>query len=273
MDRELTATPIERDVVTVSGADAGEYLQTQLTQDVVGLDEGESAWSFILTPKSEIEAIVRVTRAASDALLLDVAPGMGSTVRGRLDGMLFRMDVSFLEETWSGIAWRGNRASERAGSGVINSVYPETFPDALDVLGPDRMDPPSDVPALPAEDLDAWRIAARWPSDADFDGSVTPAMTGLVDLTVNFEKGCYTGQEFVARVHYRDALPPRRLISVAFVKGTTVVPGSEITIDGEVVGTLTSSSAVWGIGLGYLKRSVDLPAEAECSGVAVALSA
>ncbi|MCL1593618.1 MAG: hypothetical protein M3132_04605 [Actinomycetia bacterium] len=273
MDSELTATPIERDVVIVSGADAVDYLQTQLTQDVIGLGEGDSAWSFILTPKSEIEAIVRVTRAASDRVLIDVAAGLGPVVRRRLDGMLFRMDVSFLEETWSGFAWRGADASEHSGVADINAVYPDSFPDACDVLGPNGIDAAPDVGALLPEELDTRRIAARWPSEAELDGSATPAMTGVVDLTVDFAKGCYTGQEFVARVHYRDALPPRRLVSVAFKSGSTVAPGSDITVDGEIVGTLTSASISGGIGLGYLKRSVDVPSDAESTGIHLTLDA
>jgi folate-binding Fe-S cluster repair protein YgfZ len=74
MFTNLTATPIERDVVIITGADAPEYLQTQLTQDVLSLGVGESLWSFILTPRSEIEAIVRVT-SMTGGHILDVALG------------------------------------------------------------------------------------------------------------------------------------------------------------------------------------------------------
>ena len=84
MDR-LAAAPIERDVILAEGADAVSYLHTQLTQDIEGLDVGSSAWSFLLEPKSEIIALLRVSRLAEERVVMDLPVGMGSDVRGRLD--------------------------------------------------------------------------------------------------------------------------------------------------------------------------------------------
>ena len=270
MTTDLTATPIERDVVIVSGADAAEYLQTQLTQDVVAIARGRSAWSFILTPKSEIEALVRVTRTL-DSIILDVASGHGPAVRGRLDGLLFRMDVSFEETTWPGIAWRGDGAHEVEGDAPI--VAPMPWPDleALDEIGSDVVAPP-DVPALSPDDLEAVRIEAGWPGDPEFAGSVTPAMTGIVGHTVSFDKGCYTGQEFVARVHYRDAAPPKRLVRVSFAVGGAVESGADIVRDGDTVGSVTTVAAAAGTGLAYLKRSTEAPCDAMCGAVPITIS-
>lgn len=269
MTDRLTASPIERDVVIVSGADAAEYLQTQLTQDVLALSPRESAWSFLLTPKSEIEALVRVTRTESDAVLLDVDPSYGPAVRERLDGLLFRMDVSFEEARWPGVAWRGPGAHEVTADAPIVIPLSWTRSEALDVVGPD-VSVPADVAALAPDDLDALRIGAGWPGmGAEIDGSVTPAMTGLVGQTVSFTKGCYTGQEFVARVHYREAEPPRRLVLISFDVGADVDPSSEIETDGEVVGELTSVARSVGVALGYLRRSVDVPTIANVGSTTV----
>jgi len=270
MSTNLTATPIERDVVIITGADAPEYLQTQLTQDVLSLGVGESLWSFILTPRSEIEAIVRVT-STSDGHILDMAPGYGESVRQRLDGPLFRMDVGFAQDTWPGIAWRGEAASDVAGEAPIRARLPWSGVEAVDEVGPEIQTPP-DVTALTQDELDAIRIGANWPSEAEIDGRATPAMSGIVGHTVNFEKGCYTGQEFVARVHYRDATPPRRLVQIAFKPGSAVAGGVEVMIDGEPVGTVTSAVDAVGIGLGYCKRSIEMPAEGVVGSIAVALS-
>lgn len=265
----LSATPIERDVVIVTGEDAPGYLQTQLTQDVLSIPRGRSLWSFILTPGSEIESIVRITRTI-DGIVLDAAPGQGDRVRARLDGPLFRMDVGFAQDTWPGIAWRGEGAHDREGDAPIVAPLPWSD-EALDEVGPD-VKPPGDPGAITSDELDALRISARWPSENEIDGKITPAMTGIVDNTVSFEKGCYTGQEFVARVHYRDAEPPRRLVRVAFEPGSPITERAELIVDGEPVGIVTSVACVFGVGLGYCKRSVDSPARGVAGSIGVVLT-
>jgi tRNA-modifying protein YgfZ len=250
----LSATPIERDIVIISGDDAAEYLQTQLTQDVLLLPRGRSRWSFILTPKSEIESLVRVTHTI-DGFVFDVATGHGDAVRTRLDGHLFRMDVKFAQHTWPGVAWRGDGAHEVVGDAPVVAPLPWDGVEALDEVGPEVV-MPADVEALSPGELDAIRIEQRWPSEAEIEGSTTPAMTGIVENTVNFEKGCYTGQEFVARVHYRDAAPPKRLVQIVFEAGSDVVAGVDITVKDESVGTVTSVAPSVGTGLAYCKRSI-----------------
>jgi len=272
MSSELTATPIVRDIVVVSGVDAATYLQTQLTQDVVGLGVRESAWSFILAPKSEVEALVRVTRSGPESVTLDVGVGHGPAVRKRLDRMLFRMDVSFEEATWPGVGWRGEGATSVESDAPITSTYPTVFGEAFDEVGPD-VAVPDGHPSLTVEEFESIRISAGWPGEPEIDGSTTPAMTGIVPHTVNFDKGCYTGQEFVARVHYRDAQPPKRLVHLSFEAGEKIEIGSSISIDGETdAGVTTSVAAHPGIGLGFLKRSVRIPATGTCGEIPVSLT-
>ena len=226
------AIPFESDIVIVSGSDAGEYLQTQLTQDVLSLGVGESRWSFLLKPKSEIIALLRVTRAGPDRFLLRVEPGWGEVVRQTIDEFLFRMDVSFEQTT-------------ETAEGVVDFVGPVAkFPFESD--------------ALTVEDLERARITSGWPRmGKEIDDSVTPAMTGLISETVAFDKGCYTGQEFVARVHHREVEPPKRLIRLTFTDDAAVLAGDSIVVEGDVVGNVTS--AVRGVALGYLKRGYDTP--------------
>lgn len=270
MSTNLTATPIQRDVVIITGEDAAEYLQSQLSQDVVSIPRGRSRWSFILTPKSEIEAMVRVTRTI-DGFILDVAPGHGDRVRTRLDGPLFRMDVQFSQDTWPGVAWRGDGAHGLEGDAPIIAPLPWDGVEAVDEVGSDVLAPIA-VDALSPDALDAVRMGARWPSESDMDEGATPAMTGIVEHAVSFDKGCYTGQEFVARVHYRDAAPPRRLVLITFDPGTRLPERAEVLVDGELVGSVTSAASGSGVGLAYCKRSVALPAEGIVGEVAVTLS-
>ncbi len=105
----------------------------------------------------------------------------------------------------------------------------------------------------------------------EIDDTVTPAMTGLVSETVGFEKGCYTGQEFVARVHYRGSDPPKRLIRLTFKEDAVVESGEAIIVAGEDVGKVTSAGR--GVALGYLKRGHETPSSGLVSGVEVSLLA
>ncbi len=264
-----TATPIERDVVIVRGADAGGYLQTQLSQDVMGIAVGTSMWSFLLTPKSEILALMRITRSRVEEFILDLDPGWGDTVRQTIDEFLFRMDVEFEQSRWPGIAWRGGMpdlvdapiSAETRWEGV----------EGVDVVGPDVLTPDG-AEVLGGIDLERIRIASGWPSmGSDIGSSITPVMTGLVPLTVGFEKGCYTGQEFVARVHYRGAEPTKRLIRLEFDDEAVVEPEAPIVVDGGDVGYVTSASS--GVALGYLKRGIETPSDGLVGDIKVGLLA
>jgi len=264
-----TATPIERDIVIVSGADAGDYLQSQLTQDVLRLEAGESAWSFMLEAKSQIIALLRVTRSDAEKFILDVDPGWGDTVRQTIDQFLFRMDVAFEQAIWPGIAWRGGiRGSVGA---PIESMTPWTGIEGVDVVGPEvQIHDGEDVASL--RDLEQIRIASGWPAmGSEIEGSATPAMTGLVAETVAFDKGCYTGQEFVARIHHRGAEPPKRLIRITFDEDASVTRGGPIIVGDVEVGLVTSAAK--GVALGFLERGVDTPATGIVGDVEVELFA
>ncbi len=260
----MKAARIVRDVVVARGPDAREYLQTQLTQDVVSLGVGESVWSFLLQPKSEIVALLRVTRLGEDELALDTDRGWGDAVRQRIDGLLFRTKVSFESSTWNGYAVRGPGAAGLTAHSPIEARVRWGTIDGVDLVGPD-VDMPDGAEPMDAEMYDSLRIWAGWPAmGGDIDEKATPAMTGLVDRTVSFTKGCYTGQEFVARVHYREAEPPRRLVQLGFHPSAAVAPGDEVSIDDEPVGWVTSVARCQPLGLGYVKRGVDIPGEARC---------
>jgi folate-binding protein YgfZ len=258
----VVVAPIERDVVIVEGPDARTYLQSQLTQDVESLALGGSAWSFILDPKSSIEAFVRVTRFGQDRLAIDVEAGFGHRVRERLDGLLFRTDVSFGEATWPGLAWRGPGALSRGYDAPVVSRVPWPGVESLDVLGPGVV-VPDGAPAVDAATLQHLRIRAGWPEMGfEIGPGITPAMTGLVEVAVSFEKGCYTGQELVARTYHRGAAPTKRLVRVT--SADQLARGDRIRVDGDDVGEVTSASGHEAIG--YLARRVEVPAPVDVGG-------
>lgn len=268
MDQVTVAVmPIERDVVIVQGSDARPYLQTQLTQDVEAISLGGSVWSFILDPKGSIEALVRVTRIGHDRLTLDVEHTHGESVRSRLDGPLFRMDVRFSQATWPGVVWCGEPSSYRVPDAPIVSAWTRAGLTGTVVVGP-QVVVPDDVPA---GDLEELRVAAGWPAmGAELGDRITPAMTGLLDITVSFTKECFTGRELVARTHHRGAKPTKRLVRVS-TDPRVVSVGTEFTINGESAGQITSMLTS-GEGLGYLARRFETPVEAVAGGIPVRLT-
>ena len=71
-ENETCVLKLQRDVIRVAGPDAGKYLQGQLTQDVLAMAEGESAWSFLLNPDGKVNAWLRITQIGEHKYLLDM---------------------------------------------------------------------------------------------------------------------------------------------------------------------------------------------------------
>jgi folate-binding protein YgfZ len=236
---------MRRDVVLVEGPDARDYLQGQLSQDVLALDVGDSSFSLLLQPQGKVDAWLRVTRIADDAFALDVEEGWGDHVLTRLRRFLLRTKAELRLEQWPvavhleadvGVpegAWRV--ASEVAGTVTLLNA-----PGGID-----------------GDEFDARRITAGVPRmGRELDESTIPASAGIVDRSVSFTKGCYTGQELVARIDSRGDRVPTKLRRVL---GRAEV-GDELMVDGRAVGTVTSAAE--GVALAYVRRDVELPAEA-----------
>jgi folate-binding protein YgfZ len=135
----------------------------------------------------------------------------------------------------------------------------------FDLLGPDPQ-VPADALVVGPEAYEALRIEAGVPRmGAELDSSTIPATAGVVERTVSFTKGCYTGQELVARIDSRGGNVPRRLRGV--VVGASVLPpvGAVLELDGREVGTLTSVGESIErrapVALGYVRREVEVPAD------------
>ena len=117
------------------------------------------------------------------------------------------------------------------------------------------MAPPNLEPVDRAE-FERLRIVNRVPAmGAELTEDTIPAEAGIVDVSVSFTKGCYTGQELVARVDSRGNNTPKRLALISGPGAASV--GEELTIDGAVVATLTSvaDDPDGFVALGYVKRS------------------
>jgi folate-binding protein YgfZ len=254
---------IERDVVRVTGPDAQTFLQGQLSQDVAALAAGQSADSFLLQPTGKVEALLRVTKLADDEFLLDVDGGYGDAVVARLERFKLRTKADLERLQWTAVAVRGSTDVAPPLGGVVVPAE-----GGVDLLGPDVALPEGVRPAAPDE-LEVARILARTPRmGSELNESTIPAEAGVVDRAVSFTKGCYTGQELVARIDSRGGNVPRRL-RLLEIPGPPPAPGADVVVDGKVVGHVTSSAprGDGSVALAYLGRAVTVPADVEVGGV------
>jgi tRNA-modifying protein YgfZ len=221
-----------RAYVRVSGPHAEDYLQRMVSNDV----SGDVCDALLLTPKGRVIAPLRVLRRAEDDFLLLTEPELGERVRHELLRMRFAAKCEIeLEEHTSVIVFGG-------GEGIPTTEYGEPAREVLD----------QELEAtIAAEELERRRIEAGTPAwGKEIDESILPAEAGLDATHISFTKGCYPGQEPIARLRYRGHANRRlRVLDVDVASS-----GDEITSGGKPVGRVTS--AVPGLALGYVRTSV-----------------
>jgi folate-binding protein YgfZ len=246
-----------RAFVRVAGPDAADYLQRMVSNDVEALQPGGSCEALLLTPKARVIAPLRVVRRAADDFLLLTEPELGSVVREHLVRTRFAAKAEIeLEEHTSTVVF-GDVAE-----GIPNDDYGEP---AVEVLDADL------EPTLDAEQLETMRIQAGTPAwGKEIDERVLPAEAGLVERAVSLTKGCYPGQEPIARLHHRGHA--NRSLRVLRIEGDGAPgPDAELRFGDKVVGRVTSAARADGsvVALAYVRAEV--PADAELSvGDAVA---
>ena len=225
-----------RAYVRVQGPDAVDYLNRMLSNDVP--DSG-SADALLLTVKARVIAPVLVWRRGDEDVLLLTEPELGEVLRAQLTRMRFAAKCEIEpEEHVSTIVLGG-------AEGIPNRDYGVPAVEVLD----------SDVDG--DADLERLRIEAATPLyGRELDDRVLPAEAGLDERAISFTKGCYPGQEPIARQHYRGKV--NRRLRVLEVKGT---PAGETPVvhAGKDVGRVTSS--VDGLALAYIR--VEVPDDAE----------
>ena len=193
---------LPRDFVRVAGPDAAKFLQGQLSQDVVALGAGggggASAWSLLLAPQGKVVALLRLTKVTDEDFVLDTDAGWGPTVIERLNRFKLRVkaDVEAMEG-WRCLAVRGPDAHRIAPVGAA-ADWPGL--PGVDLIG-SEVEPPDGVRTCSLDAYEVVRIEAGVPAmGRELNESTIPAEAGIVDMSVSFTKGCYTGQELVARI-------------------------------------------------------------------------
>jgi tRNA-modifying protein YgfZ len=235
-----TAVTRPRDYVGVRGPDARDFLQRMVSNDV----EQAPCPALLLTPKARVIAPLVVVRRGDEDYLLLTEEGLGEVVRGTLLRARFAAKVEVELEEHTSVVVFGD-----GGEGIPNNEYGLPAVELLDGESPSER--------TEREDLERLRILARRPGwGREIDDRVLPAEAGLTETHVSFTKGCYPGQEPIARLHYRGKA--KRELRVLEVEGAPE-PDSEIFHGDKVVGRITSS--VPGLALGYVRTDVASDAE------------
>jgi len=214
-----------------------------LSNEVEALVAGEACEALLLTPKARVIATVTVWRRADDDFLLLTEPELGKRLTVELTRFRFAAKATIEQEEHISVLVIGEAAS--VGT-IPNKDYGLPAYEAIDGNVPAQAEP------IGEDELELLRIRAATPRmGAEIDDRVLPAEAGLEDRAISFTKGCYPGQEPVARLHYRGHA--NRRLRVLDVAGD-VMPGAELTYEGKSVGRLTS--AVQGHALAYVRTEV-----------------
>jgi tRNA-modifying protein YgfZ len=276
----------ERGKLALSGTEAAAFLQGQVTNDVEGLAPGAGCYAAFLTPKGKMLGDVRILNAG-DELLLDTErvalQPLFNMIRHFSLGYQVELHKRTLERGMLSLI--GPEAVALTGAGELASA-PEHAHAVLAVPGAGlsaraiRTDAGVDL-LCDAADGEALRAAleeagavpvgeaaaeclrverGRPRYGIDLDDTVIPQEAGLNERAVSFTKGCYVGQETVARLFYRGK-PNRQLRGLAL--SGPAQDGDELQLDGRVVGRITSvaqSPRFGAIALAFVRREAPVGA-------------
>lgn len=246
--------PETPDLVWFRGPDTIRFLNDLISQEIAKIEPGTVTRSLLLEPQGKLRHVLWVLRGEDDVGLI-TDPGRGEELAGDLGRYKIRVDVEIERDD-------GDVRVVVGGSSLGERGHWKREDDALvaDISWPNLErwlitgDKP-DLPTMGEDEYEAVRISAgepRW--GVDVDESTIPHVSGLVPETVDFTKGCFLGQELVARIDSRGGNVPEnlRLLELGNSDGG---PGSAVTVDGEDVGEITSRSGSFA--LATLKRGVE----------------
>jgi tRNA-modifying protein YgfZ len=236
-----------RAYVRVQGPDAADFLQRMVSNDVLA---GPSCEALLLTAKARVIAPLVVWRRGDDDFLLLTEPELGEVVRAHLTRMRFAAKCEIALEKHSSTVVFG------PGDGIPNADYGQP---AVELLDDDV------VPTLDDAALERLRIEAGTPKfGRELDDRVLPAETGLIDRVVSFTKGCYPGQEPIARQHHRGKIN-RQLRVLELDDAAAPEAETPVSYAGKDVGRITSS--VPGLALAYVRVEVPDDAKLDVAGI------
>ncbi|HEX5584321.1 hypothetical protein [Gaiella sp.] len=248
------AAPRPRAYVSVTGPDAAVYLNRMVSNEVETLQVCDACEALLLTPKARIVAPMLAWRRAEDGYLLLTEPEAGERLARELARARFAAKCEIaVEEHTSVVVLGDDPLVVNRHDVVANDDYGLPAVELLDA------EPPDDAEAIAEDELERLRILARTPRlGRELDDRVLPAEAGLEHRAISFTKGCYPGQEPVARLHFRGH-PNRTLRLIAVDDGPLPEYDAELVLDGKAVGRVTSAAPDRQRGivaLAYVRREV-----------------
>lgn len=265
------AIVVDAAVLSVTGPDRFAVLNATLSQSLVGLAPGDSREALELDGNGRIVKVLHILERDEDTLVV-VPSATGSDVAQWLDSRVFMEDVSVDDLTdsvavyggvvpLSSTAWRDPWPSIQPG-GVTYGDSATADWTWVESVVPAGVAP--SVRVVPASTADALRVRAGRPGVSEIDDRALPHELDWLRTAVHLSKGCYTGQETVAKIH-NVGHPPRRLVRLDLDGSDSVYAeaGDEVTVDGERVGVVTSAGVHWEDGplaLALVKRTVAVDA-------------
>ena len=270
----------KRGMLLVRGADAAEFLQGQLTNDIEALEPETGCYSALLDRKGHMQADMRVLRLSTGDIWIDTeAEAFGAVDRHlRMYSIGREVEIEDASGEWTLLSVIGPAARETSGAGPLTGEHAqrEYSRDGVEILAV-RTDLGVDLIArahqtgelkrllASAEAVDVTEAAAeiirvesgRPRFGREMTTATIPQEAGIDERAVSFTKGCYIGQETVARVKYRGHV--NRALSGLVVEGDRVPEtGARVVVDGTDVGRVTSAARSIALGrpiaLGYVRR-------------------
>jgi folate-binding protein YgfZ len=267
-----------RGVLRVSGPDRLTWLHSLTTQHLLDLQPGQGTTALVLSPQGHVEhALYGVDDGT--AFWAHTEPGTAAAAAAWLDSMRFMMRVEVADLTSSvAVVWSADPAAQHEAALAVRRA-PDSLGGAELLVPRERLaEVLAQGPLAGTWAYEARRIAAGVPRvGLDTDHRTIPNEAGLIGVAVHLDKGCYRGQETVARVHTLGR-PPRRLVLLLLDGSAERLPevGAPLTLDGRTVGVVGSSARhheLGAIALGLVKRNVPVEATLLVDGIAAAQEA
>lgn len=251
-----------RDVFVVDGPDRLTWLHSLTSQHLESLPPGVPTQALILSPNGHVEHHFHAIDDG-ERLTAHTGPGQGAELVDWLDRMRFMSRVEVTLQPDRAVCWRPSGGEDAPGKyDVISRSELAVYAEAAG-------------PAAGLWAYEALRIARGEPRvGLDTDHRTIPNEIGLIGAAVHLDKGCYRGQETVARVHTLGR-PPRRLTMLHLDGSENRLPaqGAELTWEGKQIGFVGTSARHYELGpiaLAMVKRNVPVQAQLECDGLVAA---
>ena len=256
-----------RGKLVLDGGEAADFLQGQVTNDVEGLAPGTGCYALLLTHKGKVRADMRILRGEG-WIWIDCAKGALPVLEHMIRTYGIGRDIGMHDVTGERtvISVIGPKSREALGVEVPEEEHAFVKQGArllvstdvgIDVIQPVEAGP-LELPEVSADAAELVRIESGRPRlGFDFDANTIPQEAGLNERGVDFQKGCYVGQETVARLHYKGK-PNRHLRGLEL--SAEAAPGDELRLGEKVVGRLGSvvvSPAHGPIALALVRREAE----------------